>query len=181
MKEKANIKNLSIGWVVKVSIDSYLSPGYDSIRKILYCDYGSLGVDFLYHDQDFPIFYPIVDFKDSTQVPNLKNNQYVILPYSNITCYLESFGIKSVTKISKYRIHQISNLILKPGVVVRNPFFNYKKASRKELQDEMERLRKYKLDCSEVLPTIGELHYWHDLAHQEYNHKSSDSGYQLRK
>ena len=142
------VKNLSIGWVVKVVTDKYhLTPGYNPVRKIIYRDYNDFGTDLLYHNNYLPIIYPIVDFKDDDKANLLENGEYVILPCGRITTYLNSFRI-NCKKMGLLKKFKICRLVFSKSVIENSVPFR-KKVDFEKYKEEIKRLEDFKVyNCS---------------------------------
>ena len=147
------VKNLSIGWVVKVIADRYcLTPGYTPVRKIIYRDYDEFGFDLLYHNNYLPIIYPIVDFNEEDKANLLENGEYVILPCGTINTYLNSFGI-NINKMSLLKKYRISKLVFSKSIIERTSLFR-KKVNLEKYKEELKKLENFKIiNCSD---SIGE-------------------------
>ena len=172
MKNSKHIKNLSIGWVVKAIVnDYYLTPGYNVVRKIVYVDYNDVGRDFFNDYKDMPIMYPIVDFSDSSKYDNLDNGEYVILPYSSINTYLESFNI--IGKINLIKKKMVHNLIFENGCEVNKPLFIKKDIDLTQYTHEIEQLQKYKSFVRINKPSESENQYLEALTTKEIQYKKT--------
>lgn len=142
-----NIKNLSIGWVVKIVKDEYhFTPGYNHVRKIIYTDYGDFGIDILNQDSNkLPINYPVIDFKDESRYPSLENGEYVIMPFTTIGTYLSAFGIQDESHLNYFRKKKIKNLVFDNSIVVMEPLFLRKNINLEKYNQEKEKLSDYKI------------------------------------
>ena len=146
MEREGSIKNLSIGWVVKAKVvRHHLTPGYEPVRKIIYRDYVELGSDILYQNNGNPIVYPIVDFNDEDKTALLENGEYVIMPYTIITDYLEAFGIHASDKLGTFKKKKIQNLIFNNSIVVEEPLWIKRKINLERYSQEVTKLHDFKI------------------------------------
>lgn len=165
---ETNIKNLSIGWVVEANIVSGLTPGYRTIRKIVYRNYDEYGTDVLYKNGKFPIIYPIVEFKKDDDTALVSNGEYVILPYGSINNYLKIFGISCDGKLSWLDKVRIKNIVLDKSKVVGKTIWNRNNINSELLTDEIEKLINFKTSNNSVIPDNSEYEYLENLTKVYY-------------
>lgn len=168
MVDDKKIKNLAIGWVVQANIVSGLTPGYRTVRKIVYRDYDEYGTDVLYKNGRFPIIYPIVEFEKEENTTLVSNGEYVILPYSSIVNYLESFGICSDKNLTWFDRIRIKNLVLDKGKVIEKPIWIRNNVDSEFLEDEIEKLINFRTSNNSIVPDNTEYEYLENLTKVYY-------------
>ena len=138
------IQNLQIGWVVKLLKTPYLLlPGYDPVRRIIFStDNQYTGTDVVNKIDSNSIMYPVINLKDKNSYEKIEDKDLVILPYCDISLYLQAKGYKTDKNLSEKQLEKISKLILGENLSVSfSPISRVTKTE--QFKSQLEKIRNY--------------------------------------